>query len=189
VTRYRPSDALIAALAEVLPEDTGSQMDPRAGMWLLGFDLPGVGRIRIQKEALVEVEEPLPPEPPVGSVVLATTANKPWVFVREEPGWWYTTAMERAFTWDDVCTRSVPVLLVPDPLAEAPELPWDAFTGGRIGDRCVNRAIDQAGGVWVKVGSVEVRVDHTMARQMGLALLRAAAGQQEDRAQQEEKKT
>jgi len=25
-------------------------------MWLLGFDLPGVGRIRIQKEALVEVE-------------------------------------------------------------------------------------------------------------------------------------
>lgn len=185
MTRYRPSDALIAALAEVLPEDTGSQMDPRVGMWLLGFDLPGVGRIRIQKEALVEVEEPLPPEPPYLSIA---NFGEEGPFIRRTNQRWQNLG-GYDFDYADLCRFGPPVLLVPDPLTEAPELPWEgpSEAGRRIGVHLDGDVYDPPLARITIDGRDMLSLAGDRTRQMGLALLRAAAQQQEDRAQQEEK--
>jgi len=176
----------------VLPEDTGGVLDSAQkfeGVWLLRFDIPGVGRIRVQREALVEVEEPLPPEPPNFSVV--RVGVRPFSRNDDAPrdggrNWHGPSSAE---TWREVCdiaresTGFPPVLLVPDPLTEAPELPWevdlsvgiltvsapdDPDTGGRIRVGVADRENRESARLWF---------DRDVAGQMGLALLRAAAQQ------------
>lgn len=181
VTRYQLPDALGGM---VLPEDTGGQRevltDGTTAVWLLRFDIPGVGRVRVQKEALVEVKPPLPPEPPRGAVIKVGEA----LFhhhLRESAVGWVNLRTDSWTTWEALHRRNdgVPVLLVPDPLADAPELPWVRnVSAGQLNvgvsgqdTRVVVGVTDQhddRASVWI---------DPLTARRMGLALLRAAAEQ------------
>jgi hypothetical protein len=91
------------------------------------FEIPGVGRVMLPAESLTEVAPPLPPEPPVGSVVRAQAPGREsggrWVFEHTDDGVWYTTAHDRPYEWRDL-RAGAPVLLVPDPFGEPVELPW-----------------------------------------------------------------
>lgn len=181
MARYKLLPEQIAALGMELPEDTGAHEE--GGVWLLRFDVPGVGRVRIERGALTEVEEPLPPEPPVGSVVLvgADSASDAivgvasgFVWRRYYNGWAAPGSEAHDFSpWAAVCRHGpLPVLLTPDPLADAPALPWSGRT--ESGEELyVNPTTPDTTGVWVVVGMSGHRVGRDVARQMGLALLRA----------------
>lgn len=182
MTRYRLPDALGGM---ELPEDTGGVLDVRSTgrgdvegsgeAWLLRFDIPGLGRIRVQREALVEAGEPLPPEPPVGSVVLFGGE----AVQRVEEGdadteSWMGVGSSARYTWAFLCqiNKDHPVVrLVPDPLTEAPELPW-RWGNGKFGID-VNRDV-----VNVRIGTNFVTAEGLPLRPAGLALLRAAAQQE-----------
>lgn len=119
------------------------------------------------------VAPPLPPEPPVGTVVLVGMVFEQ-VLRRYEHGW-AGPGDERGeyATWAEVCSLGTPVLLVPDPLAGAPELPWtDAgiSVSVKVGVEVITR-----GQVRVVADGDYAYLVPSVARQMGLALLRAAA--------------
>lgn len=193
MTRYRLPDALGGM---ELPEDTGGVLDVRSTgrgdvegsgeAWLLRFDIPGLGRIRVQREALVEVKEPLPPEPPVGSVVLFGGE----AVQRVEEGdadteSWMGVGSSARYTWAFLCqiNKDHPVVrLVPDPLTEAPELPWRDGDHGlevrrEVGCGCNGQA-DGDRLVRLNLGSDSVALSPKVATVAGLALLRAAAQQE-----------
>ncbi len=83
------------------------------------------------RSGLVAVAPPLPDEPPVGSVVRALMSgeDEPWMFERTPAiggtTGWYTTSDETPYEWADLCKCGTPVLLVPDPVRDAPELPYE----------------------------------------------------------------
>jgi hypothetical protein len=121
------------------------------------------------------VRPPLPPEPPKWSIVLVGDMD---VFQLRGRGEWRKIGNERDFTWAEVCGygEAAPQVLVPDPLAGAPELPWGTASeagrrialayDGLIPGRPRVRVSDDDGAVWA--------LSLDTARQMGLALLRAA---------------
>lgn len=136
---------------------------------------------------LTEVKPALPPEPPNFSTVRVGKA----AFVRNDgsgganwygPGGW--------LGWPALCETAMtdtgfpPVLLVPDPVAEAPDLklPWRCELPG--GDIYVGDYLNDSR-VWVKVTdqhdeSGAVPIAASVAREMGLALLKVAQQQKEN---------
>jgi len=110
MTRYR----LPAELGGMeLPEDTGGVLDvligvhrARAEAWMLRFDIPGVGRIRVQREALEEVKPPLPPEPPLMSLV---QVGVDFYHRRSKTGIdWFKVGSDNTWeTWQRLCDRVV----------------------------------------------------------------------------------
>jgi len=171
MARYRLPADLLAAMVE-LPEDGGAVDED--GVWMLRFDLPG-GRIRIQLEALEEVPPLLPPEPGMQTVVIDKWGYA-WQNVMNGRGPWCRTVKDDAAEWEELNQRFGPLTpLVPDPLAGAPELPWEHQCSDERGpfkvsvSSAVTRAVYVEG--WSHLTAAE-------ARQMGLALLRAAAEQE-----------
>ena len=117
--RYRLPDALGGEEMDDL-EEAG------APIGTVAFILEG-HLVCVARGLLTEVEPPLPPEPPVGSVVRAQAPGREsggrWVFEHTDDGVWYTTAHDRPYEWRDL-RAGAPVLLVPDPFGEPVELPW-----------------------------------------------------------------
>lgn len=71
---------------------------------------------------LVEVPDPLPPQPPVGSFVFL---DEPMMVLhrRDDHGIdWVNLANNNWFTWANICEMGTPVQLVPAP--PVVELPW-----------------------------------------------------------------
>lgn len=92
------------------------------------FELPDEWR---RNGMLTEVVPPLPPEPPVGGFwACGTDSNLLPFFRRWEEGWLDVGGGSEYVTWADIVERSRrrakrdPVQLVPDPAADAPELPY-----------------------------------------------------------------
>lgn len=88
---------------------------------------------------LDEVNPPLPTEPPVGSVV---NCDAGYIHIRQSGRGW--TGHDGDFTsWPRICSdcRGA-VLLVRDPLADAPELPWTAHNSSARVDAVDNLVID-----------------------------------------------
>jgi len=125
--KYRLPDALGGM---ELPEDTGGQLDSECGEYLLRFDIPDVGVVRVQRSALVEVKPPLPPEPPVGAyrvggvlcMRVTPVSDKCWVYQTAD-------GMFDEMTFAGLCSLfgSDVTRLVPDPFAEPVELPWSCL--------------------------------------------------------------
>lgn len=136
--------------------------------------------IALPFSVLTEVERPLPPEPPPGSVVLVgADADDPlsgYVY-RHYHGAWAVPGEEDFTTWAGVCKLGIPVRLVPDPFAEPVELPWRANgrgTGLSASIEVGNGAM--AGAVYVRLvtpnaGPIQVGIP---AREMARALWTAA---------------
>ncbi len=83
------------------------------------------------KVKLVAVAPPLPDEPPVGSVMRALLPDEddededePAAVERTKRGW-FATGSASSLEWAELCQRGAPVLLVPDPFRDAPELPYE----------------------------------------------------------------
>lgn len=149
-----------------LPEVLGGGGVERA----IGSDVPnGWIRVLVQGEdesfpmdlpatALIEIRDPIPPEPPNFSVV--------WIGVRahvrdDDPrgggDWWGESGRT---TWEALCriaydrTGSPPVPLVPDPFAEPVELPWEGIDAAIGRERLEIRAADSDGHVPVIIPGV-----------------------------------
>jgi len=127
--RYKLPEALGGGEYEALTDYRSKAGDD----WRFRFRIPDVGLVDVPAESLTEVKPPLPPEPPVGSVVLDQN-GRVWQSRAGRPGpdsvsqW--QSVMGGQQPWTYVGTLK-PTLLVPDPFAEPVELPWeDASTMG-----------------------------------------------------------
>jgi hypothetical protein len=164
MTRYQLPDALGGGEYDEAPI-TGAIASCK------GFIIDG-HTVAVHEALLTEVVPPLPPEPPPGSVVRACGR----VFEQRpdgEPGRWFDTWTNGWTRWSKVCEEGPPALLVPDPLAGAPELPWEhRFTDGGPLKVCISSASNRAAYVegWGHLTAEE-------ARTMGLALLAAATAE------------
>ena len=126
---------------------------------------------------LTKVEDPLPEEPPVGSVVRAQLVDEdePWMWQRTTPtigygAGWYAAGLGMCFEWAALCTRGTPVLLVPAP--EPVELPWRGESNGTRPIAVTQRSINT---VRVDVGRDEgFNIEAATARDMARALWTAA---------------
>ena len=78
---------------------------------------------------LTAVDPPLPPEPPVGTVVLDRDGR---VWVSLDLDRWQSVVGGREFWVDLVAARGPLTLLVPDPFGEPVELPWWSDDRSRI---------------------------------------------------------
>lgn len=93
------------------------------------FDVPGVGLVDIERGGLTEVKPPLPPEPPIGSVVRDKN-GRVWVSLQgPTPYVWQSTVGGKERWADLVAGRGPLTLLVPDPFAEPVELPYTLSVG------------------------------------------------------------
>jgi len=134
---------------------------------------------RLNVGDLGEVKPALPPEPPNFSTVRVGKA----AFVRNDgsgganwygPGGW--------LGWPALCETAMtdtgfpPVLLVPDPVAEAPDLPFTAHDEGDDTDLRL-REPDKDGHIPVTLGWGTSYLTPANARLAGLALLKAAQQQ------------
>lgn len=117
-----------------LPEDLGGDECVLLPGTVTLQDLPAVkvktdgGRYLIVQTfdlTPIPVKPKLPEEPPVNSVVVVSGegGRLRLVFTRGYTGW-MLAGEDRWFTWAEVCKFGTPTLLVPDPLAGAPELPF-----------------------------------------------------------------
>lgn len=183
VKKYRLPDTLGGWDVQIVAELSGSEVQ------VMILDGPHAGLLLVlARSMLVEVKPPMPEEPGPG----AWSINGQACFrTTEKPGqeaWsWPQNAVDSHrswFEWDELRDRLVEhygpgitvVPLVPDPLAEAPGLPWlsesdlRAFGVQVMGDRPEVRIFlrdrDDS--------STIVRVSARTAEQAGLALLRAA---------------
>lgn len=160
----------------------------------VGFQFDGIeGLVYLPRKVLTEVKPPLPPEPPVGSVVLvgadpahdARSGLVSGLVSRRYGAGWSTPGDDSGefATWTEVCDGGPPVLLVPDPLAEAPELPWDPQPldpdhpeATRTEVRIRHGWIEDTNQVGRTANTIRLTRDDACAK--GLALLRAAAQQE-----------
>jgi hypothetical protein len=77
--------------------------------------------LALPQRRLTKIEDPLPEEPPVGSVVRAQLVDedRPWVWERSmdhhNGSGWYMAGADSTFEWAALCTRGTPVLLAPAP--------------------------------------------------------------------------
>jgi len=127
----------------------------------------------VHRELLTSVKPPLPPEPPVGSIV---RCDEGYIHIRQSGRGWTGHDADRFTSWPLICRDcdgAVP--LVPDPLVGAPELPWRSDGGG------LEVVVSEFnGGVYIedRDGGHTTVVGPRYLREMGLALLRAAAEQE-----------
>lgn len=118
-TRYRLPDGTEVPPAIV----TGPK--PDFHVWI---EHPTLGSISVDSALVSEVKPPLPPEPPNGTVL----SNGIDAFIRCDDennpgeGAWYCTGDKQIWTWAEVAPTIDPGYrsYVPDPAADAPELPW-----------------------------------------------------------------
>jgi hypothetical protein len=180
--------AALAAKRYRLPEFLGGGEFEAAAVndsgQYIGFDFPGFGinRTWFPLSVLTEIEPPLPPEPPVGAFVAAGADGNLLPFYRRlDEGWGIVGGSIDGVTWADICAMSQkranrpPVLLVPDPLAEAPELPWeceDESDGIVEVARAPGRGDKRT--VYVYVDARFSYLTPAEARAMGLGLLKAS---------------
>lgn len=121
MTRYKFPDSLGGGEHEAASDDEGY---PQVGFVLAGITNP---RLWIARKDLEKVEEPLPEEPPVGSVVRAQLVDEDrlWVWERSTDHTngvgWYAAGVNVPFEWAKLCKRETPVLLVPAPAADRSE--------------------------------------------------------------------
>lgn len=163
-----------------VPEILGGgeyQLDPNTrGHEVWSLLVPGVGSVAFPKASLTKVEPPLPPEPGDRSVVRAGNSR---VYERNDAQAttdrnfarrWFSPGLVAGATWEYVCSLGPVFLLVPNPLDDAPELPYDHrdTDGDRVevgtGDGDGDDVLLSFGG-----GEYEVEVDRTFA----LAVLKA----------------
>lgn len=131
MTTYRLPDALGGAEVEITSEP---------GQRLASFRIPGtnMGIITLAHSLLVEVKPPLPPEPTVDGTFVTVESEGPKVYAYSRRGavrmsmhpdllpeycWWWHDDTSWV-SWAQVCAEGDPVVRVPDPAADAPELPW-----------------------------------------------------------------
>ncbi len=125
---YQFPDGLGGGVHQALTEYSSKAGDD----WRLRFVLPNIGLVDVPASALVEVPPPLPPEPPVESVVLVGgEAAQRFEDNPNYPGTpWAGVGSGQRYSWAQLCTLGgwhgdpvvAPVLLVPAP--EPVELPW-----------------------------------------------------------------
>ena len=127
MTRYKLPDELGGAEVKVL--HGMAHVSDDGGDHKVDVVIDGLGTLCMPARWLTEVEEPLPEEPPIGSVVRAQLVDEdePWAWERSTdhhngPGW-YMAGADSTFEWAALCKRGTPVLLVPAP--EPVELPCE----------------------------------------------------------------
>lgn len=135
----------------------------------MDLGVPGIGVITVPMEMLIPV---LPLEPDFGAVVRAGTGT---IFQRvsiHSEHRWKTIGSMTLYTWAQICNSGTPTVLVDDPMAGAPELPY------HTGDFLVHSATDNNGQpvamVWAKDNSsrgVTLAIGHDAA----LAILKATS--------------
>lgn len=148
------------------------------------FEVPGVGRLMLPEDSVVEVASPLPPEPAVGEFVACGAAGNLLPFFRRwDEGWGAVGGSDpRGWTWAEICARAQerrggpPVRLVPDPFAEPVELPWASQPYAQGLMRTVvhlssDGVVDENGN---GITGVAVAMPPEMARAKARALLAAA---------------
>jgi hypothetical protein len=137
------------------------------------FDVDGVN-FYVRLADLTEAKPPLPPEPPVRSVVLAEAPfATPVVFFRY-PNGWAEPAGSTYYDWAKVCSYGTPVRYVPDPFAEPVTLPWMGISD-TSDEIFVNRHLGAVAKlVWVAVDGTERAVKADVAKAMARALWAAA---------------
>ena len=139
-----------------------------AGEPWVRFDVGGV-RFYVGLDALTEVK-PLPPEPPVSSVV---RCGDGYIHIRQGPSWTDHDSTHGYCSWSDICTHNdggEPVLLVPYPFAEPVELPWRVETH----HDAVGAEVFLSDGVRVGVLGRHIGISFDEAYNMGRALWTAA---------------
>ena len=135
MTRYRLPEVLGGGEHEASNEQTPM------GSYAVRFDL-GLSRpLYLDLRDLTEVQPPLPPEPPIKSVVRAQLVgeSEPWVFERGalNSARWFTTGGSESYKWEQLCEVDTPVQLVPvaelwpGPVAA---LPWRTLSPVDGGD-------------------------------------------------------
>jgi hypothetical protein len=126
MTRYRLPDELGGGEYEALTDFRSKAGDG----WRHRFNVPGVGLVDVPTECLIEVRPPLPPEPPVGAVVLfggeavqrfednelADDASAHWASVGTTDRWTWARLVEIGGTL-------VHLASAPEPVA----LPWSCY--------------------------------------------------------------
>lgn len=132
--------------------------------------------VDLVKSHLTPIPDPLPPEPSVNSVVVVLDLNcgVQRVFSRErqQVDGWVTMAEDKWYTWAEINKiDGKPVLLVPDPLAEAPELPYTYTQGGWRANTKVE--IDGRGDVYVTIVGTQLTTRTKVDRSVGLAIVAA----------------
>jgi hypothetical protein len=141
----------------------------------------GTVHLRLPLDLLTEVAEPLPEEPPIGSVVRAQLVDEDeprmWQLITDHDygAGWYAAGLGMCFEWAALCKRGTPVPLVPAP---APvDLPWNLRDISGVADRF---AMVQPGGhlsiltIGDRRESYSVVLAPTQARDMARALWTAA---------------
>ena len=176
-TRYRLLDAYRDVLAEELE---GNYCEGSVTLKVpLGDQTIWV---EVPNEWVAEVKPPLPPEPADG----VARCDAGYIHIKQGPSWTGHAPGTRNgpgsgfTTWASIhldCDGAV--LLVPDPLAAAPELPWHGSVAGSTQRLLVKAAsVSPDSAARVELGEEFAVLDASKARQMGLALLRAAAQQE-----------
>lgn len=129
----------------------------------------------LDQGALTEVKPPLPPEPPVRTVVLDREGDA-WIRNASEDRPW--ACFDLSADWKHLNDRYGPVtVMVPDPVASAPELPFSLDSCNVVATVAVDR--DNAG---TFVAICACNLDHQEserytpdeAERIGYAILRAA---------------
>lgn len=131
---------------------------------------------------LVEVVPPLPPEPPVGSIVAAGYADNPLPIYRRWDEGWYAVGLQDGYSgWAEICALSMeragvaPRLLVPAP--EPVELPWRSEDGAVEVDAAVGCGChgEEDGAHLIRVAmDTPAHLEAAQARAFGLVLVAAA---------------
>lgn len=176
MTKYRLPEALGAGECDLLTPLELAQHSRRADV-----QVDGLGTIDVPFDCLTELKPPLPDEPSDRGYYLAVGyGDHPFVVEKQTDCWW-EIAGRRKTTWpllNEDYPGAIFVRLVPDPLSEAPELPWRDYDNAMsvsadIGCGC-NGQEDGARLVRLVLSSTEAHVAPVDARRLGLALLRAA---------------
>lgn len=144
--------------------------------------IPGIGVIRVPVDAVTAVDPPIPAEPsgnPIAVVDLGNAANfAREVWQRHAGEWWqvggYAGERQRlGRTWADLHARGKVMVLVPDPAADAPALPW-TWTD-EDGDPIIVGPSERRGHVAVIRTKPSCVLTPDACRSLAALLLRAAA--------------
>jgi hypothetical protein len=176
VTTFRLPDWLGGAEVELLDSSNSLYANVRV------TDTAGATQlITLDRSNLVEV--PLPPEPSNHAAII-THGPVPIVMQRvdqrhaDDGAHWFGAGNVTPMTWAQVCEFYTPTVLVPDPAAGAPALPWrgnDGSGGGELivqSDRLLSGGFTEFGG---SRAQTVARLDAVKLRELAGALLRRAA--------------
>lgn len=166
MTQYKLPDQLGGGEVDAVEYDK----DGQTWIW---FPI-GEWMMHCRSDALTKVEPPLPPEPPIGTVMLDKDGDV-WQRDNETSDYgWVGTAVPARVPWECLNAKYGPLTrLVPDPADDAPALPWecDDEDGDELRIEPTSRT-DLA--AFIKTTRAGVRLTAADARLAAAALLRAA---------------